>query len=69
MIAILFALIAAAVIVAFGTTAFVLIVINIQIVDRSKRLMQEPRSFLDAATRRVLGTCRHSSGPHQTKES
>lgn len=53
-----------AVIVALGIAAFALIVINIQIVDHSKRLMQEPRNFLDAATRRVLG-----SRLHQTKES
>ena len=69
MITIIFVLIAGALIAVFGTAAFVLIVINIQIVDRSKQLMHEPRNFLDAATRRLLGTTRRSSGLHQTKES
>lgn len=69
MITIIFVLIAGALIAVFGAAAFVLIVINIQIVDRSKRLMQEPRNFLDAATRRLLGSTRRSSGLHQTKES
>lgn len=68
MIAIIVVLIAGAVLAVFGTAAFVLIVINIQIVDRSKRLMQEPRSFLDAATRRLLGTARRSSSLRETKE-
>ena len=67
MIALFLVLIAG--IVALGAAAFVLIVINIQIVDHSKRLMQEPRNFLDAATRRILGAGRHSSCLHQTKES
>lgn len=69
MISLFFVLIAVAVIVISGTAAFVLIVINIQIIDRSKRLMQEPRNIFDAATRRVLGAGRHSSGLRQTKES
>lgn len=69
MIALFLVLIAVAAIVALGTAVFMVIVINIQIVDRSKRLMQEPRNFLDAATRRVLGTCGRSSDLRQTKES
>lgn len=69
MIAVIFILVAGAVIAVIGAAAFVLIVINIQMVDRSKRLMQEPRNVFDAATRRLLGTCRHSSGLGQTKES
>ena len=59
-------LIAGAIIVVTGVAAFVLIVINIQIVDRSKRLMQEPRNYLDAATRRLLGACKHN--PRRVKE-
>lgn len=69
MIALFFVLIAVTVIVALGTAAFVVIVINIQIVDRSKQLMQEPRNVLDAATRRILGTRGRSSDLRQTKES
>ncbi len=69
MTAIIFILVAGTVIAVIGTAAFVLIVINIQTVDRSKRLMQEPRNALDAATRRILGTCTHSSGLRQMKES
>lgn len=69
MIIVIFILVAGAVIVLVGAAAFALIVINIQITDRSKRLMQEPRNVLDAATRRLLGSCRHSSGLHRTKES
>jgi len=41
MTAIIFILVAGAVIAVIGTAAFVLIVIKIQTVDRSKRLMQE----------------------------
>ena len=69
MTAMIFILVAGTVIAVTGTAAFVLIVINIQTVDRSKRLMQEPRNVLDAATRRILGTCTHSSGLRQMKES
>lgn len=69
MIALFFVLIAVTVIVALGTAAFVVIVINIQIVDRSKQLMREPRNVLDAATRRLLGTRGHSSDLRQKKES
>jgi hypothetical protein len=49
------------VIVAAGT--FLAIVVSIHRVDRSKRLTEEPRTFLDAATRRFLGAhseCRTS---------
>ena len=69
MVAIIFILVAGTVIAVIGTAAFVLIVINIQAVDRSKRLMQEPRNAVDAATRRILGTCTHGSGLRQMKES
>lgn len=69
MIAIFIVLIAGAVLAVSGTAAFVLIVISIQMVDRSKQLMHEPRSLLDAATRRLLGATRRSSRLHQTKES
>lgn len=69
MIAVIFILIAGAIILVTGTAVFALIVINIQITDRSKRLMQEPRNVLDAATRRVLGACGHSSGLRHKKES
>lgn len=47
MTAIIFILVAGTVIAVIGTAAFVLIVINIQTVDRSRRLMQEPRNVLD----------------------
>jgi hypothetical protein len=70
MTAIIFILVTGTVIAVTGTAALVLIVIiNIQTVDRSKRLMQEPRNVLDAATRRILGTCTHSSGLRQMKQS
>ena len=69
MVAVFFVLIAVTLIVALGTAAFVVIVINIHIVDRSKQLMREPRNILDAATRRILGTRGHSSDLRQTKES
>ncbi len=69
MIIIVSVLIAGAAIIVILTAAFFLIVINIQMVDRSKRLMQEPRNFFDAATRRLLGVRSHSSGLRRTKES
>ena len=69
MTTIILILVAGTVIVAIGTAAFVLIVINIQAVDRSKRLMQEPRSVLDAATRRILGATPRRPGPRQMKAS
>ncbi len=69
MIAIVSALIAGAAIIVILTAAFFLIVINIQMVDRCKRLMQEPRNFFDAATRRLLGVRGHSSGLRRTKGS
>jgi hypothetical protein len=49
-----------------GAAAFALIVINIQLVDHSGRLTTEPRSRLDAATRRLLGS-RCCPDPRQTK--
>jgi hypothetical protein len=49
-------LVADGVVVLIGLMAFLLIVINIQAVDRSSRLMSEPRNFLDASTRRLLGS-------------
>jgi len=64
MTTIIFILVAGTVIAVTGTASFVLIVINID-----KRLMQEPRTVLDAATRRILGTCTHSSGLRQMKQS
>ncbi len=66
-IALIAILIAVAIIALAGAVAFVLIVINIQAVDRSKRLMSEPRGLLDAATRRLLGG--RGSGVRQTKRS
>jgi len=44
-----------AVLVVSIAVTFLVIVVNIHRVDRSKRLTEEPRTFLDAATRRVLG--------------
>jgi len=67
MSAVILIFITGAVIAVIGTATFALIVINIQIVDRSKRLLQEPRNALDAATRRILGTCRPNPGLRQTK--
>jgi len=69
MIAIISVLIAGAAIFVVLAAVYFLIVINIQMVGRSKRLMQEPRSFLHAATRRLLGVRGHSSGLRRTKES
>jgi hypothetical protein len=68
MTALMVILIAGAVIICAGAAAFFLIVINIQMVDRSNRLMSEPRNIFDASTRRLLGsTC--SSGLRPTKRS
>lgn len=61
------ALIAGAVIAFAGALAFLLIVISIQVVDRSSQFMNEPRNFLDASTRRLLGST-NSVVIHQTKE-
>jgi hypothetical protein len=61
-------LIACAVIICAGAAAFILIVINIQIVDRSNRLMSEPRNFFDASTRRLLGST-YSTGLRPTKRT
>jgi hypothetical protein len=69
MIAMIFILVAGTVVAVIGTTAFILMGISIQAVDRSKRLLQEPRNVLDAATRRFLGSRTHSSGLHQMKQS
>ena len=69
MIAIISVLIAGAAIFVVLAAVYFLIVINIQMVDRSKRFMQEPRNFFDAATRRLLGVRGHSSGLRRTKES
>lgn len=60
-------LVAGGLLVFAGAAAFLLIVINIQIVDRSGQLMSEPRNFFDASTRRLLGS-RHSVVIRQTKE-
>jgi len=68
MIAIVLTLIAGVAISVLGTAAFFVIVINIHMVDRSKRLMQEPHSFLDATTRRLLGNRWHGSHLDRTKE-
>lgn len=54
-------LIAVAVIAMAIAALFVLIVISIQTVDRSKQLLSEPRSFRDATTRRLLGNSPRSS--------
>jgi hypothetical protein len=68
-IAIVSVLIAGSAIIVVLAAAFILIVVNIQMVDRSKRLMHEPRDFFDAATRRLLGASGHSSSLRRTKES
>ena len=52
-----------------GAAAFLVIVINIHLVDRSKRLTEQPRTYLDAATRRFLGTCSRNPGPRNSKRS
>jgi hypothetical protein len=69
MTAVAFSLVAGAAILVIGTAAFVVVVINIQAVDRSKRPMQEPGNVLDATTRRILGTSTRSSGLRQMKAS
>jgi hypothetical protein len=62
------AVIAVTVIGLIAATAFVLIVISIQVVDHSNRFMNEPSNFLDTATRRLLGS-RRCAIPRRTKES
>jgi hypothetical protein len=68
MCAIVAILVTGAVIAAIGTIAFALVVVSIKKVDRSKRLMSEPRNHIDAATRRILGS-RPSSCIRRAKES
>ena len=57
MAAIVLVLAVGAVLFLAGIGIFLVIVFNIHRVDRSKLLHQQPRSYLDAATRRFLGTC------------
>ncbi len=55
MAAILSFLAVGAILVIAAAGVFLAIVVSIHRVDRSKRLTEEPHTFLDAATRRVLG--------------
>lgn len=55
MVAIVSILVVVVLLFGAGAGIFLMIVINIHKVDRSKRLTDDPRTYLDAATRRVLG--------------
>lgn len=67
MTALIVTLVAGAVVTCAAAVASFLIVINIQMVDRSNRLMSEPRNIFDASTRRLLGST-YSTGLRHEKE-
>jgi hypothetical protein len=69
MTAVIFVLAAGAILFLAGAVIFLVIVVNIQRVDRSKLLHQQPRGCLDAATRRFLGTCDRNPRLRYSKRS
>jgi len=59
MFAVVAIVVAGAIVFGAGTGIFLMIVISIHKVDRSKGLRSDPRTPADAVTRRILG-----AGPH-----
>jgi hypothetical protein len=51
-----------------GGGIFLVIVVSIHRVDRSKSLHDPPRTYLDAATRRVLGASGYTPGLRRDEE-
>jgi hypothetical protein len=51
-----------------GAVFLAALVINIHRVDRSKRLIDVPRTYTDAATRRVLGVGVRTPGLHSDEQ-
>jgi hypothetical protein len=61
--------IAGAIVFGAGTGVFLMIVISIHKVDRAKGLTSDPRTPVDAATRRILGAGGHVPSRHHDEES
>jgi hypothetical protein len=60
MVLIILTLVVVALLLGAGVAAFLMIVISIHEVDRSKGLADAPCTYADAATRRILGASRRA---------
>jgi hypothetical protein len=69
MLAVIAIVVAGAIVFGAGTGIFLMIVISIHAVDRSKGLTRDPRTHADAVTRRILGASGHVSSRHHDEES